>query len=865
MLNAICKVRGVKVITRFLNNEPRYLEPMLHALLLNQSHMIWQERYIVLLWLSHLVLTPFDLQSISYSKIKIGTEARLPGLLDCQDLPDIATALLSAGLENLVAASKEREAASHLIVRIALRPDMQRLGLLESLVRLMFTKLQEYTQKPTASMYECLGYLSVLSGIVKSGSTDDILPCLATISGYCLRAATADSRENTVIRASAPARKALVTTLRTLTLHSISLDATDTSQAISDDTLFGMMEETIQYLLDALGDKDTPVRLAASKALSMLSLKLNEGMKVEVVQAVLDTLEEDVLYEQPDSGESVSITLLTKQDIQRMSRNLTAVNPLKWQGLLLTLGHLVFRRTAPADQLSPVLKSLLLGLDFEQRSASGTSLGGSVRDAACFGFWSLARKYATSELQSIEASSVLPSAKTLFSPNHGTSVLQIIANVLVVSACLDPSGNIRRGSSAALQELVGRHPDTIFEGIGLVQVVDYHAVARRSRAMLDVARGAAELADVYRRALLDALLGWRGVRAVDDDSRRTATAAINTLVGLGPFSDRLTVLDIAQKQLGRLPMENSKAVAETRHGLLLMVSRMVDTMDPAGLANLDSVTRSGAANRLQLLWKDLSVGGQLLGNMKARFISELILEAAANLVSSLARAQAGILQKSSDGVYEVLDICLTRADHEVTLAACADAAFELFCRLQASQRVALVANWLDHRRGRDPSFSCKGRILALGTVYRTLPADAKDAEPKNEGSRGTVFAQLSDFSQGEWPIETQVIALRSLTSTIRHLEQENIQEPLCAGLDNYTNDQRGDVGSLARLEAVKGTSALMEELTQKGSHLSHQRAVQPLVQRVVRLAGEKLDKLRFEAWRCIEGYMTMMHMHFDKP
>jgi tubulin-specific chaperone D len=236
-----------------------------------------------------------------------------------------------------------------------------------------------------------------LSGIIKSGSPNDVLPFLINIFDFALKAATAESVDFAMMRASAPARKMLVAILRTSTLHALSLNSRHDFKAISEDTLCGMLEGIIQYLLDALGDKDTPVRLSASKALSMLAQKLDKAMKGEVVQAVLDALESDVLYEKPDSGDPIPGTLLTNTDMQTMSRNMTAVNPLKWQGLLLTLSHMLFRRTAPPDQLSPILKSLLSGLDFEQRSAGGTSIGGSVRDAACFGLWSLSRKYATSE------------------------------------------------------------------------------------------------------------------------------------------------------------------------------------------------------------------------------------------------------------------------------------------------------------------------------------------------------------------------------------------------------------------------------------------------------------------------------------
>jgi tubulin-specific chaperone D len=866
ILNTLCKVRGVKVIIRFLNNEPKFLEPMLEALLMFQSNMLWQERYIILLWLSHLVLTPFDLQSISSANERLVTQVRLSEHLKDLNLPIITNALLFVGLENLDVASKERESASLLLVRIALRPDMQRQGLLNALVQLMFRMLHDYTQKPTASMYECLGCLSVLSGVIKSGSPNDVRPFLISIFDFALKAATTESVGFGMMRASAPARKMLVAILRTSTLHAISLSSRHDSEALSEDTVYSMLEGIIQYLLDALGDKDTPVRLSASKALSMLAQKLDPAMKGEVVQAVLDDLESDVLYQKPDSGDPIPGTLLTNTDMQTMSRNMTAVNALKWQGLLLTLSHMLFRRTAPPDHLSLILKSLLSGLDFEQRSAGGTSIGGSVRDAACFGLWSLSRKYATAELQSIEPSSVLPALKATFATTGETSILQIVATQLVVSACLDPSGNIRRGSSAALQELIGRHPDTIVQSIALVQVVDYHAVARRSRAMLDVAQSAGELSQVYTWALLNALLGWRGVRAVDDASRRSAAAAISKLSSLLSSSDQFTVLGVMQEQLIRLSVENSKTVAEARHGLLLAISLMLDTMHMADHQNLSLKATSPAASILQTLSVGLMMNGQILGNLNGRSIPDLILEGAASLISALMRSEVGGLLKTSTQIVEVLDLCLVRADQDASLAACAEAAFELLRRLPRPQKADLLDKWLDRRRGKQSSFNRKGRILALGTVYATLANDAAANHTKKEDCyRSKVFAQLTSFIRDDWPIETQVTSLRSLRCTIPHLENENVEEPLCAALDNYRSDQRGDVGSLARLEAVRVVSVLLPEWSKRREAKANHHDIQPLIQRLFRLAGEKLDKLRFEAWKCINILLAQIDIQSTQP
>ena len=70
IIYTLCKVRGAKIIVGFLNNEPRYLEPILTKLEhvtfdQPEDDVDWKVPYVLLLWLSHLLLTPFDLASIS--------------------------------------------------------------------------------------------------------------------------------------------------------------------------------------------------------------------------------------------------------------------------------------------------------------------------------------------------------------------------------------------------------------------------------------------------------------------------------------------------------------------------------------------------------------------------------------------------------------------------------------------------------------------------------------------------------------------------------------------------------------------------------------------------------------------------------
>ena len=69
VLYNLCKVRGYKRIVRLMPHEVHDVEPTMHLLLSQDQsdYTTWETRYILLLWMSMLVMVPFDLTSIDSS------------------------------------------------------------------------------------------------------------------------------------------------------------------------------------------------------------------------------------------------------------------------------------------------------------------------------------------------------------------------------------------------------------------------------------------------------------------------------------------------------------------------------------------------------------------------------------------------------------------------------------------------------------------------------------------------------------------------------------------------------------------------------------------------------------------------------
>ena len=74
---------------------------------------------------------------------------------------------------------------------------------------------------------------------------------------------------------------------------------------------------------------------------------------------------------------------------------------------------------------------------------------------------------------------------------------------------------------------------------------------------------------------------------------------------------------------------------------------------------------------------------------------------------------------------------------------------------------------------------------------------------------------------------------------------EPISTAIADSLDDYTIDQRGDIGSLVRIEAIDAVHASWEQGQLPGL------ALQDLGSKVCRLALEKLDRVRVKAWHCL--------------
>lgn len=821
---------------------------------------------MVLLWLSQLMFAPFDLATISSTDVE--DDEGLPKIEGFEwpaggKLPGIAVRVLPLAIKYLASPGKERDAARALLVRISMRRDMQGLGVLDALVRWALGALRSVkgAGEEQKTPYHYIGVLSFLSGILKSSADTSDMDRYLTMLFHAVHGASEEGGEGGLpsVVSSALARKMVIKVIRAIVVLILR----------NPQDMEGMehVETTIGFLLERLADNDTPVRLAASKALSVITLKLDPYMASQVVEAVLDSLGNNVLWKK-DPRDPTGPRI----------RDLGTVNPLEWHGLMLTLSHLLYRRSPPAENLSDIIQSLVMGLAFEQRNPSGASVGTNVRDAACFGIWALARRYTTKELLAVQT----PSALLAKYHNKEASVIQALATELITAACLDPSGNIRRGSSAALQELIGRHPDTVEKGIWVVQTVDYHSVALRSRAIQEVSLNVTILSGGYGEAILDSILGWRGIGDVDVASRRAAGASYGIITAqlakesadpIGKLTQSVTQV------LDRIKLLQARQVEE-RHGLFLSFASVLNSL-PVIAAD---VPRDGGRSPLDS-FSMLSVSGlqDIMAECEAKTYRrpELMAEAASMLIiSSFPLLQAvtlaadlsiqdtlattlltgaALLSKSGAEVSQLANALGSRAEplekliqliksnlynwllrpEEEVIPPASEAGLILLVFCSAAEREKVIREWAEAVRTR-PS----GRNSTAGGFFSALVmsysiVSTLDLQDKDK-------ALICDAILERWATDkdtdTRVLIIRSLTRS--ELLEQNIDaflDLVTEGLDDYHTNARGDVGSLVRFRAIKATAALWESFTAGNAQL---RKTSLLFLRILRLAAEKLDRVR---------------------
>ena len=550
----LCKVRGFKTVVKFVPHEVRDLEPLVHLLAKydESNHDAWQIAYTLMVWLSMVVMVPFDLRIID-SSLDAGGSA-VDGTVG-QGSPLVKT-IERLALAYLGATGPARDAAAILLARLLTRPGLQ--PQLSSFVKWGGGELAKAraegggaAEGGMKATFLMVGIYAALAQIFKLGHRAELLPQLPLLGDLT------SSPEALLTDPSVTRRKLGMKLLQRVAAvylppkvaawryqrgsRSLEQNLQMTSGGGSappshaptpqapqqeeegeeeeeeEEEVPEEIEEILEQLLRGLRDADTVVRWSAAKGIGRVTARLAMEMADDVVESVLELL-------------------TTEEDANAWHGGCLALAELSRRGLLL-----------PA-RLEEVLPRIVAALHYDvPRGAS--SVGTHVRDAACYVCWAFARA---------------------FDPAVMKPYVEELARALLIVVVFDREVNCRRAASAAFQENVGRQ-GSFPHGIDIVTKADYFSVGSRSNAYLEIGEYLGDF-DAYRRPLLEHLYTIK-YKHWDPSIRLLAAQAVSRLA---PKDEAYVIETLIPFLVGKTLAQDLKArhgathmLAETLHGLVM--------------------------------------------------------------------------------------------------------------------------------------------------------------------------------------------------------------------------------------------------------------------------------------------------------
>lgn len=459
----LSKVRTFKAFVKFMPHEITDIDLVLVQLERETAGAdsggdTWESRYILLLWLSILVLNPFQMSRLDSFAADAADDER-------QTKAERIFRICMANVNNN---DTSATVAAFLTAKYLVRIDIKDVYLPR-----FFNWIIEANAVDTVAIKS--GQLSAIAAICKHGKRDDLLPHAGRILTWILGCNYKDLSDylKSKIFIKIVQRLGLIFLKPRLAnwryqRGSRSLTANlakgeegvielqhESSVADEEDDgdiqVPGGMEDIVEELLLALRSPSSDIRWSAAKGIGRVTNRLPKELGDEVVGSVIEIL-----------------------------------NPLEpheaWHGGCLAIAELAKRGLLLPYRLEAMVPILLQALIYDEMKGY-MSVGQHIRDAACYMSWAFARAYEPTVLEPF---------------------VQRIAAGLLVTTIFDREINCRRAASAAFQENVGRLGN-FPHGIDILTKADFYSVGMRVHSYLDISDFVAQFTE-YTVPLVDHLV-----------------------------------------------------------------------------------------------------------------------------------------------------------------------------------------------------------------------------------------------------------------------------------------------------------------------------------------------------------------------
>eukprot|EP01029_Cantina_marsupialis_P011912 TRINITY_DN2641_c0_g1_i1.p1 TRINITY_DN2641_c0_g1~~TRINITY_DN2641_c0_g1_i1.p1 ORF type:complete len:1359 (+),score=487.32 TRINITY_DN2641_c0_g1_i1:110-4186(+) len=774
----MCSVRGAKTVVKFMPHEVSDLEPALHMLLSHdpEGHETWHNRYVLLIWLSMLVLMPFDLKSLD-STVAVGEDKESA----------LITTLISTCKSYLGDAGLIKDAAAKCLGSLLTRPDLEK-HYLSSFVDWATGELQNLISgglmgnKAINTLY---GIYKTLHFAFKSGHRENLLDMAVSIFPSIFDLTPEDPADRKKMH---PTHRLLATKLiqrmglmcmppkiaswrysrgqRSL-LENVESGAVKADEELNktheeeeelEEDIPEEVEGVLNALMQSLSDSFLNVRWSASKGIGRICDRLPRSYVDDFVGFLIEPLR----HHWDDEAEEEEV-----------------ISDSTWHGVCLCFGELARRGLLLPERLGDVVPAVLVALNFDQPRGS-TSVGAHVRDAACYVCWAFARAYSPEVMH----------------PHVGD-----LALAMLKVALFDREVNCRRAASAAFQENVGRQGAENFpHGIEILTHADFFTLGNRIASFTTIAHFVAQF-NGYAIPFINHVMD-KPCAHWDDNMRRLSALTLEHLTPLEPDYIANTVLPaLLDKVLSPNPNE--------RHGASLCVGSIV-----MALAKVKFLVGEDTAKRLRNIVVKIENKRLYTGRNGFRMRGSVC-----DIICALASSMEDMSQKLALRLLQTVAECLKQPHEDIQHSACA--ALNALAHRQIEFSPANVAKINERFIGQlatnNPA-ARRGAALALGSLPRRFLVSNL-----NEILKALMKAcrvERSVYDRDELTRRYSALSLIKVVlvvGTQKKGSEDGLTDEMLSDvfktmficLRDYTLSDRGDVGTIVRTAGMTGLEALI--------------------------------------------------------
>jgi len=588
-------------------------------------------------------------------------------------------------------------------------------------------------------------------------------------------------------------------------------NAGEDAEASYRDELFPVpeqVEDAVGRLIEALGHTSTMVRWSAAKGIGRITERLPETCAEDVLDAVLEYFED----KQKDN---------------------------QWHGACLALAELARRGLLLVNRLDDVVPYVIEAVQYDVQRGH-KSVGAHVRDAACYAYWAFSRAY---------------------SPQVLRPFMKGLSEAIVITSLFDREVNCRRAASAAFQEAVGRQGATNFpHGISILTAADYFSLGNRQDSYMSISMHVASFGE-YRMPILRHLYRTKMFHW-DPTIRKLTSKSLSALTTLDPkFVGGIVMPFLMDKSLDPTNLN-------VRHGAVLGVAETVLALSK--LKQLDALSETSKTFLAELVpaieKKRLyrGRGGEIMRSAVCRLVECISIAGIALSVP----AQVKLLDSLDASIPHPSELIQTRAClalHELMSTYFPVRENGPTSRLQSRvvDKFVRLAN-----TSVNPA-AARGYALALGYLPPKLVA------PNTAVLEAIVkclrrIARYDSLVGGESDAETRRNALLSLArimNAVGSFRRESEKFPVAAldsetiayvfetflfALDDYKTDRRGDVGSWCRMVAMDGIVSLVSIAAATDTDLYNTALPTRIIAVLLKQLSEKLDTIRQKAGESLQ-------------